>query len=482
VKEGGPAESRKGGIQALGGSMADFNFGMASRQQKKVTPGAPPFLAGMELPVFPAEPAAQVAILVQQARILSLLHDIGKELTSILDFDELLRAAGDRIKTLVDYDLFNVMLLNEATGRLEHALSLKYDQNIHIHTTLALGEGLCGTAALERKTLRCNEVTDDPRYIQCDGAPDVQSELVIPLIVKDRLLGVLDVESLKPHAFTQDHEQILATLASTIAIALENARLYEQLRRAEQRKSEDLERAREVQQLLLPTEMPQLPGIEIAVRYRPAQELGGDFYDFLRYTDGRLAIAVGDVAGKGSAAALLASLGVGILREHAVHSPALPAEMLADLNGHLQLPGGHGRFIALALGVYDPGRRELNLASAGFPQPLLVRDGGVTRVEIAGVPLGLFPDSQYESVCLRLKPGDVVVFCSDGIHEHTNEADEEFGVERLMARLEVGEADGSAEQVAEAIVRAIDEHAGGKNPSRQLQDDCTIVVFRLAAM
>jgi sigma-B regulation protein RsbU (phosphoserine phosphatase) len=311
------------------------------------------------------------------------------------------------------------------------------------------------------------------------GAPDVESELVVPLIVKDRLLGVLDLESLKPNAFTIGHEHLLSTLAATVAIALENARLYEQLRREEQRKSEDLERAREVQELLLPTEIPALPEIEIAVRYHPAQELGGDFYDFIRYADGRFAIAVGDVAGKGSAAALLAALGVGILREHAVHSPSSPAEMLADLNGHLQASGRRGRFIAMAFGVYDAIRDELSLGSAGFPQPLLMRRGCVTRIDITGVPLGIFPDTTYESVCLRLQPGDVVIFCSDGIYEQTNALEEEFGVDRLIAHLEKGPEFSSAEGIAESIIRVIEEHAGECGSRRRSADDRTIVILRV---
>jgi sigma-B regulation protein RsbU (phosphoserine phosphatase) len=235
----------------------------------------------------------------EQARILSLLYDIGKERTSILDLQALLPAIGSHVKRLVDYDLFNVMLISEDTGRLEHGFTVQFDQRIELQATLALGEGLCGTAALERKPVRVNDVTDDPRYIRCDGGIGVQSELVVPLIGKDRVLGVLDLESLRPGAFSPEHERLLATLASTVAIAVENACLYDRLRRAEQRMAEELVRAREVQQLLLPKTTPKVPGVEIGVVYRPAYELGSDFYDFLQFEDGRLAIAVGDVAGKG---------------------------------------------------------------------------------------------------------------------------------------------------------------------------------------
>ena len=413
---------------------------------------------------------------VEQAQILALLYDVGKELTSILDLDELLRAIGVKVKALADYDLFNVMLLNPERGRLEHAFSLRYDERVEVNQTLALGQGLCGTAAVECKSIRVDRVADDPRYVECEIAAGIKSELVVPLIIRDHVLGVLDLESLRPHAFTEAHELMLSALASTVAIALENARLYDRLRRAEQRKKEDLERAREMQELLLPSVMPEVPGLEIAVRYRPAQELGGDFYDALRYGKDGLAIAVGDVAGKGSAAALLASLGIGIWREHCVHHPSPPAAMLADINGHLLVPGSKGRFIALALGVYDPATTRLSLANAGFPLPILVRKGVATPVEVTGIPLGLFPDSTYESVDLQLESGDLVVFCSDGVLELTNPAQEEYGIDRLAALL-VSCGNKAAEQVAAGILESVEEFAGC--PADAYPDDRTILVMRI---
>ena len=424
------------------------------------------------------DPAA--APLLEQARVLALLYDIGKELTSILDLEALMRAIGTHVKSLVDYDLFNVMILNLETRRLEHAFSLRYDERIDVKQTLALGQGLCGTAALERRPIRVERVAEDPRYIQCEIGVGVQSELAVPLIMQGRVLGVLDLESHKPHAFTQQHEQMLSILASTAAIAIDNARLYDHLRRAEQRRKQDLDRAREVQQLLLPKEMPVVPGLEIAAAYLPAQELGGDFYDFLPYRDGQLAVVVGDVVGKGSAAALLAALGVGILREHAVHQPSPPAEMLSDLNGHLQILGGNGRFIAMAFGVYDPIQRELSLANAGFPPPVLVRDKRACPVEVTGVPLGLLPDSAYEAVRLSLRPGDTLVFCSDGVHEQTNAIEEEFGAERLVSRLADTCASQTAAQIVSGILGAIEDYSAGA-PGREYVDDRTIVVLRVTA-
>jgi phosphoserine phosphatase RsbU/P len=425
-----------------------------------------------------SQTAALPAQLLENTRVLSLLYDIGRELTITLDLETLVRTIGERVKLLVDYDLFNLMPLNKDSGKLENALCLRFDERVPGHPALALGEGLCGTAALERKAIRVNDVGDDPRYISCAVSPPTKSELVVPLILQDRLLGVLNLESLEPNAFSKEHEEMLTMLAATVAIAVENACLYDALRRAEQRKTEDLERAREVQQLLLPKVIPHISGIEISISYEPARQLGGDFYDFLPYGDRRLAIAVGDVAGKGSAAALLASLGVGILREHAVHQSSSPAEMLADLNGHLQVPGSKGRFIAMAFGVYDQDSRELTIANAGFPPPLLVRDRRAVPIDIAGTPLGLLPESTYDAASPRLQPGDLIVFCSDGVHEQMNGTEEEFGVERLISILADTNECSSPEEVACTVAQAVRANAG-ENACAGCFDDRTIVVLRV---
>jgi phosphoserine phosphatase RsbU/P len=416
--------------------------------------------------------------MIEQAEILSLLYDISRELTSILDLQELLRCIGTHVKLLVNYDVFAVMWVNNDMQRLEHAFTLRYDERIEVSQTLSFGEGLCGTAALERKPIRVDRVADDPRYVQCQQDLGVQSELVIPLIMQDRVLGVLDLESLRPGAFTERHEHMLTTLASTVAIALENARLYDHLQRAERRLKDDLDRAREMQQLLLPKAMPEVPSLDVAVKYFPARQLGGDFYDFLPYGGDRLIIAVGDVVGKGSAAALLASLGIGLLREHSVHLADPPATMLADLNGHLVSLGASGRFITMALAIYDPATSELSLANAGFPLPLLVRNEEILPIDVTGLPLGLFPNSSYDGISLQLQPGDILVFCSDGVPDQTNAAQEEFGMERLFAQLAKTCESSCADEIASKIMESVNRFAG-EHPSVESVDDRTIVVLKI---
>jgi phosphoserine phosphatase RsbU/P len=412
----------------------------------------------------------------EQASTLSLLYEVSREITSILDREELLRRVAHRVKKLVNYHLFSVMLWNENTQLLESVFGMRYGDAIPTRLRLPLHQGITGISAGERRTMRVADTLNDPRYIQCETGLIVRSELVVPLLLQDRLIGVLDLESTNPNAFTAEHERMLATLASYIAIALENARLYEEARKTERRLQTDLSTAREIQRGLLPTGAREVPGLELAAAYAPARELGGDFYDFLPYGKGRLAMVLGDVSGKGTAAALFASLAIGIVREHIVEHPCPPAEMLTMLNTRLHAVHFDSRFIATLFSVYDASTRRLIISNGGGPYPLLVRDGAVQSVRIAGIPLGLFPDTQYDEITLELVPGDTVLFASDGILESFNADLEEFGADRLTDVLARVTPEQSAEAIAADILAATDDYSGaGVMPS----DDRTLLVLRV---
>jgi sigma-B regulation protein RsbU (phosphoserine phosphatase) len=421
-------------------------------------------------------PASLFVSYPEQASTLALLYEVSREITSILDREELLRRVAQRVKKLVNYHVFSVMLWNEKTQLLESAFAMRYGDKIPTRYRAQLHQGLTGTAAGERRVLRVNDTLEDPRHIRCELSFDTRSELVVPLLLQDRLIGVLDLESTDAHAFTAEHERMLVTLGSYVAIALENARLYEEARETERRLNTDLATAREIQRQLLPTGAREIPGLELAAAYVPARELGGDFYDFLPYGKGRLAIALGDVSGKGTAAALFASLAIGIIREHIVEHPCPPAEMLAMLNVRLHDARLDSRFIATLFSVYDAGTRRLTVSNAGGPYPLLVRDGVVQSIRIAGIPLGLFPDTQYDEITLDLVPGDTVLFASDGILESENASEEEFGPDRLCSVLSSVSPQHSASEIAANILAATDDHSGaGVAP----YDDRTLLVLRV---
>src|SRR6267378_1069349 len=361
----------------------------------------------------------------EQANTLALLYEVSREVTSILDREELLRRVAERVKKIVNYDVFSVMLWNEQTQLLESAFAMCATDSIAARLRIPLHRGLTGTAAGERRVLRINDVTEDPRYIRCETGVEARSELVVPLLMQDRLIGVLDLESTAPHAFTLEHERMLSTLGSYVAIALENARLFEEAKENERRMRGELDTAREIQRQLLPTGAREVPGLDLAAGYVPACE---------------------------------------------------PACMLALLNQRLLGARLDSRFIAMLFAVYDASTRKLTLANAGGPYPLLVRKGQVQAICLEGVPLGLIPDTQYDETTIDLQPGDVVVFASDGILESENPAQEEFGPERLKKILSAISQRDSAREITELIMAATDGHGGaGIAP----HDDRTLVVLRV---
>ncbi len=421
-------------------------------------------------------PQSLLAAFPEQAKTLGLLYDLSRELTSILDREELLRGISERVKKIVNYDVFTVMLWNEKTELLEGVFAMHYENSIPSRFRVPLNRGITGHAAASRRAIRLDDVRIDPRYITCDTCERVISELVVPLLLQDRLIGVLDLESTKYGAFTAQQERMLVALSSFIAIALENSRLYQDARENQLRLQNDLDTAREIQLQLLPRGAREIPGLDITAAYVPARELGGDFYDFLPYGQGRLALALGDVSGKGTAAALYGSLAIGMLRELTVEHTHAPENMLAMLNRRLHAARLEARFIALVFAVYDAADRSLTIANAGGTHPLLLRDGALCEIPVDGIPLGLFPEADYSVSTLRLVPGDVVIFASDGILESVNAKQQEFGFERLSSLITSLPANSGVENISGAILRATDEFSGPGNPPH---DDRTLLVLRV---
>jgi len=407
---------------------------------------------------------------------LLLLYEISREFTAILDREELLRRIAQRLKKIVNYHVFSVMLWNEQKQLLESVFGMRHEDSVFSRLNMPLHRGITGAAAGERRTMRVNDVQKDSRYIDCDLGIGTRAELVVPLLLQNRLIGVLDLESSIPHAFTAEHERMLDTLGSYIAIALENSRLYEDARINERRLQEDLQTAREIQRQLLPRGAREVPGLDLAAAYVPARELGGDFYDFLPYGQGRIALALGDVSGKGTAAALYGSLAIGTLRELVGDHSQQPRTMLASMNQRLHAARLDARFIAMVFAIYDAPSRRLTVANGGGPFPLLVRAGAVQQIRMDGIPLGLFPQTEYEEIGVDLQPGDVVIFASDGIHESENAEVEEFGHERLAALLASISPDDSANDIADKILYATDRFSGQGTPPH---DDRTLLVLRV---
>ena len=407
----------------------------------------------------------------RQARTLVLLNEIARELTSILNVDELLKRIAELLSRLIDYQMFSILLLDTAGEKLQHRFSLRFQENIQLKHDVPLGDGLVGYAARHRQAVLVPDVSKDPRYILLN--PETRSELAVPLIYKDNVIGVLDLEHTKRGFFTDDHKRTVTTLAAQVAIAIENARLYEEIARQEKRLERDLALARELQFRLLPQSLPKLANLEVAAKFAPARAIGGDLYDFVNYSLDHLGMVIGDVSGKGAPAAIYAALVSGILRSHAPIEPG-PAEMLRAVNFSLGERRIEGQFVSLIYAVWDDRSRAVRIANSGLPRPLYVHDGKIEVIEATGLPLGLFDDAEYDELTFKAKPGDMFVFFSDGILDARNRAGDMFGRHRTEAII-AGCADISADCVVKSLFKAVTEHAAGE----EAFDDETVVAIKV---
>jgi sigma-B regulation protein RsbU (phosphoserine phosphatase) len=407
----------------------------------------------------------------KQARILLLLNEIARELTSILNLDELLGRIAELLQRLIDFQMFSILLLDASGEKLEHRFSLRFNENVHIKNDIPLGRGLVGHAAETRQAILVPDVSKDPRYVESN--PETRSELAVPLIYKDKVVGVLDLEHTRRGFFTEDHRRTMMTLAAQVAIAVENARLYEEIARQERRLERDLALARELQMRLLPQSLPKMAHLELAAKFTPARAIGGDLYDFIPYSLSRLGIVIGDVSGKGAPAAIYAALVSGILRSHAPIEPG-PAEMLSAVNLSLAERRIEAQFVSLIYAVWDDEHRTLLVANSGLPRPVYVHDGKNTVIEATGLPLGLFDDADYDEFRFKMKPGDMFVFFSDGILDARNRKGELFG--RGRAEKVIAECAGrSADCVVDSLFKAAAEHSAGV----ETFDDETVVAIKV---
>jgi phosphoserine phosphatase RsbU/P len=407
----------------------------------------------------------------RQARTLVLLNEIARELTSILNVDELLKRIAELLSRLIDYQMFSILLLDEAGEKLQHRFSQRFQENIELKREIPLGKGVVGYAAQHKQAVLVPDVKKDSRYIQ--GNPETRSELAVPLVYKDKVIGVLDLEHTRRGFFTDDHKRTVTTLAAQVAIAIENAQLYEQIARQEKRLERDLAMARQLQFRLLPPTLPKLANLDIAAKFVPARAIGGDLYDFVGYSMSRTAIVIGDVSGKGAPAAIYAALVSGILRSHAPIEPG-PAEMLSAVNFSLGERRIDGQFVSLIYAVWDDRNRTLQVANSGLPRPIYCHDGKIEIIEATGLPLGLFDDADYDEFSFRAKPGDMFVFFSDGILDASNKAEELFGRERV-GEIVAAHPNASADEMVKLIFQAVAEHASGV----EAFDDQTVVAIRV---
>jgi len=396
------------------------------------------------------------------------LQKAAQKINSILDLDQLIdKVVNDVARSFgcVDADVY---LHNEARNELFLACAhgCRGCTVCGPGHSLKIGkEGMVGYVAATGQMRYAPDVRKDPYYIGCEEA--TLSEVAIPLHVDGKLVGVFTASHPELDAFPSEQLRLLQALCSDVAVAVHNARRFQQEQHRRKEMSREAHEARAIQQALLPKTSPYMPGFAVTGLSVPAGAVGGDWYDFIPLDQGRWGIVLADVSGKGTAAALLMSATRGMLRSLAEAS-CTPGEVLSKLNRLLVEDFPAGRFVTMIYGVLDPVNRVLTFANAGHLRPLLVGDGSARFLDTdQGIPLGLAA-GEFSETEVEIPQGSRLVFYSDGITEAANPQDEEYGPQRLEDHVRQREA--SVESIVDDV-RAFADGVG-------LRDDATVILVR----
>lgn len=399
-----------------------------------------------------------------KVRALRLLNQAAQRINSILDLDTLLDQIVNDVALKFGCRETCILLTDPSGEYLEVAASRGCTLHDKGYRFKIGRDGLVGHVAASGRTIYTPDVSQEPRYIPCNI--DVRSELDIPLYANGRLIGVFAASHPDLDGFPPEQFEVLHELAAHIAVAVDNARRFQQERTDKEQLHTREQEARFIQQALFPKASPFLAGFEVLGSCVPADAVGGDWYDYIPLTRGRWGLVLGDVCGKGIAAALTMTAARALVRSFAESADG-PAEVLTRLNRLLMGDLPIGKFVTMVLAVLDPASRTLTFANAGHPWPLFVNGNARFLQTTSGLPLGI-AECEFGEYRTKLPKGSRVLFYSDGITEACNAKGEEYGIERL--RLHAAQNDLSPETVLDDV-RVF---ARGT----PLPDDATLIVVR----
>jgi sigma-B regulation protein RsbU (phosphoserine phosphatase) len=411
-----------------------------------------------------------------QGDLLALISKVGVTLLASASLPETLQQICSLVFEAVPADRCLIMTRDNQSGELKVSVA-----------RLRGGEGEVGEIRVSRtvmeevigkgKAVLTSDAQHDPRFMSGTMTlQGIRSVLAVPLGVGEKVFGIIYADSpIAEERFTEDHLKVLTTLASVAAIRVENGRLLEEQMERE-RLEHELHLASEIQQRLQPTAPPNVPGYELQGISFPCYEIGGDYYDFIERADGRMVITLGDVSGKGTAAALLMSS-----LHAAVHAQASSNNTLVEtiiaVNRYLAANIPSNRFVTLFYAELDPQSGALSFLNAGHNPPLIVHSAGtVEHLASGGLPLGINKDATFHEGRTQLQPGDVLVIYSDGVSESANPAGEEFGTTRLYEVVSRN-LKASAAGIRDRIEAALTKFSQGAPAA----DDITLVIVKREA-
>ena len=403
---------------------------------------------------------------------LSILNDLARAIGGSLDPQEIINTIIRRSLRAVNAEQGVITLVDQEADDPMKTLVRAMVSSTE-HEKFHLTQSLLGWMHLNKKPLLVNAPRTDERFRGVKWDESITSLVCVPMMIKSELKGVITAYNKKGGTgFTEDEQRLLSIIAAQSAQVVENARLNERERQL-LKMQEEIRLASTIQNDLLPKMAPEVPGYEIAGRSIPAQVVGGDYFDFIRINEHRLALCVGDVSGKGLPASLLMANTQATLRGQTLINPSA-RECMERSNKLLFDSTSAEKFVTMFYSILDTSSHQLSYSNAGHDNPYLLSPGGqCKRLIVGGVPLSIFEHFPFEEDTITMEPGEVLVICSDGIAEAMNPNQVQFGEERLSVLLHKLHA-ASSTDIIEGIIAAVREHAG----TAPQADDMTIVVVR----
>ncbi|HRE47325.1 MAG TPA: SpoIIE family protein phosphatase [Aggregatilineales bacterium] len=399
------------------------------------------------------------------------LLDLSRSMNSSLELNTVLGHILENLETVLPHDNASILLLNENKESVQIVAETGVDMIDNQRQNLTLKEIGAGKLVLDSsQPVIINDTLHDSRWTPLPGSP-IKAWLGVPLKVRDEMVGVLNINSQEIDRFTRDDQGVAQAFADQAGVAIQNARAHELQLRAYQ---QELETARAIQNSLLPQDRPPIDDIQWAVRSIPARQVSGDYYQYFILPDGRFSLAVGDVSGKGIPAALLMAVIMTTLRDEILRNSS-PADLMSELNTRLLPRFKQNRMnSALILSIYDPYTQLIEIASGGMLSPYVRSAGSWAEIEVSGYPLGAASTASYSPKVVKLSPGAMIIYLTDGVIEAQNRQRQIFGYDKFERLLNDLPLSATADDVADAILKAVREHLDGLDA----QDDITIVIMK----
>ena len=409
----------------------------------------------------------------QEALEKHLLYEIGMKLSGTLELDKLLEEILSSLRKVIDYSAGGVFLIEPEKMEIGSIFTVGYAEESAGKLQLKIGQGLIGQVAKTGEPVVVSDVSANEQYVKAHA--QTKSEIVVPILLDGNTIGVLTLESDNLNAYDKNSVELLSAFATQAAISIERTRLHQKIIAA-QKIENQLSITREIQRSFLPEFDPVIEGYDIAGENIPSEQVGGDYYDFINIMGSQLGVAIGDVSGKGiPAAIIMASFRSSLIAE--IRNNYSISEICSKVNSLLYESITAGNFVSAVYGVLDSKKHIFTYANCGHNQPIFLKeDGTIEYLKEGGQILGISPDVKYRQGQVELKPGELIVFYTDGVTEVFDEKGREFGEAKLVAAIKEHSQNGSAEMLKN-IVDSVCEYAA----SEHIFDDLTMVILKRTA-